>query len=174
VEDARDARIRSLRSKGTLHAESGEIVTIGRKYNGDYRIPDGPEHEQLEEFWRAFTHHRNHGNILIGFNCHEFDMPWIVRRSLVHGVKIPAAVIDKDRYWHSCIVDLMKKWGMGCYGGIHKPSLHRLSLSMGGEGKSQDGRLLYELWDTSRDEAIAYVKHDLDLTEFCARRFGII
>lgn len=165
--------VAELRGKATLHAESGVILTIGRKYNGQYHVPEACEADQIAEFWNIFTFHRNNGNILVGFNCKEFDLPWILRRSYANNIRPPMGLLDKDRWWHPCIVDLMQKWSLCCYGGIHKPSLHRLAILFGMDGKTEDGGKLYEIWETDRQRALEYVRHDLDMTEAVAKRMFV-
>jgi len=67
------------------------------------------ERDVLREFWGAVAHSRR----VCGFNALGFDLPIIVRRSWVLGVK-PTRTIDMRRYSTSSVVDIMQimyQWG---------------------------------------------------------------
>jgi predicted PolB exonuclease-like 3'-5' exonuclease len=65
----------------------GRIVCIGMYYpNSDTKVTltDDSEKVILEKFWKAIT---VFPGIFVGFNTVRFDCPFIVKRSIIHGVK---------------------------------------------------------------------------------------
>lgn len=56
----------------------------------------------IEAFWAVAT-----GRHLVGFNCLDFDLPVLLRRSLYLGVKVPPIQIDKFK--HPLVTDLMQE-----------------------------------------------------------------
>ena len=62
------------------------VTLISVKSNDFERIITSPdEKEILEEFWGLV---RSKDYVLVGFNCHAFDIPVLYIRSLVNGVKV--------------------------------------------------------------------------------------
>jgi DNA polymerase elongation subunit (family B) len=52
------------------------------------------------------------GNIIAGFNCYSFDLPFLARRAWKHGLKLPMG-LRFGRYWSKDIIDLREEWLMG-------------------------------------------------------------
>ena len=51
---------------------------------------------------------------LIGHNIKQFDMPWLVRRSLINRVKIPSQFhFQKQKPWENCLEDTYEIWKFG-------------------------------------------------------------
>lgn len=70
----------------------GEIVCIGllgHAENGDSKtkslfVTDGiTEKEMLEEFWEILGDYKG---LFVSFNGLGFDVPWIIKRSMIHGI----------------------------------------------------------------------------------------
>ena len=50
----------------------------------------------------------------VGHNIKGFDMPYIIRRSLVHGVRVPKAFhFHNQKPWESCLIDTQDVWKFG-------------------------------------------------------------
>lgn len=68
-----------------------KIVTIGiKKIDEDVKILFGEEKEILKEFWDFMKDNRDY--ILVTHNGYKFDVPFIILRSCINGVKIPVKI----------------------------------------------------------------------------------
>lgn len=85
------------------------IVAIGWQLEGD-EAPTAwvnqDEGEMLAAFWSMAT-----GRHLVGFNCLEFDLPVLLRRSLYLGVEARRLQIDKFK--HPDVTDLQAELSFG-------------------------------------------------------------
>lgn len=79
---------------GYMKPADDEPVTVACPTEAD-------EKAALEEFW---AHTR--GALLVGYNCAWFDVPILLRRSLMLHVAAPDLMLSK--YRHPTIIDLMK------------------------------------------------------------------
>lgn len=65
-----------------------------------------------------------------GHNVKEFDIPFICRRMLVHGLKLPAALqVAGKRPWETSFIDTLELWKFGDY--KHYTSLKLLTALFG-------------------------------------------
>lgn len=73
----------------------GEIVCIGLLGHSDSGastskslfVTDGiREKEMLEEFWEILGNPKSKGSLFVSFNGLGFDVPWIIKRSMVNGI----------------------------------------------------------------------------------------
>lgn len=115
---------------------------------------------------------------LAGFNVHGFDLPFIVRRALAHGMKIPAGLLPSPGsgrfYWPSWVIDIRDVWAMG----EHQPagSLDVIGrfLGLGGKaGKGADFARLFHGTPEEHAQAISYLERDLQLTWQIGQRLGV-
>lgn len=114
---------------------------------------------------------------LVGFNIHDFDLPFLCRRALALGLRLPAGFMPTGGsrfYWPPWIVDLRAIWGFG----QHQPagSLGVVCRFLGlGEksGKGADFARLFNGSDEERRTALAYLDNDVRLTALLASRLGI-
>ena len=125
--DATDAEIYA--DMGVLYPEFGKIITISV---GQVKFEDGQpvpkirsiygdnEQEILEEFMdmmrKIFT--ANINAQLVGHNINRFDLPYIIKRSVVNDVSIPAKLhLQKLKPWETCLLDTTEIWKFGSYAG---------------------------------------------------------
>lgn len=158
--------------KAALKAETGEVLAIG--FGG---VSDGEavswiidqhqksEKELLVEFWDTVTQHRI--KAWVGFNIFNFDLPFLLRRSLFHGVT-PGVPVRSNRYWDSRFIDLMQLWQFG--NREQTISLDRLAKYLGLEGKAGSGAQFAEWFNEDPAKASAYLKRDIELTQSVADR----
>ena len=93
--------------------ESGNPVDFSAK---SYYSDD--ERELLEEFnevaRKIMTKYPNMQ--WVGHNIKGFDMPYIIRRSLIHGIRVPKAFhLHKQKPWESCLLDTQDVWKFGSW-----------------------------------------------------------
>ena len=111
-----------------IYAEFGKIVCISVGFA--YRMPDGQLAFRLKSCFsddesnllRSFSDVINkfsmqHFNMLLcAHNGREFDFPYIARRMLINGIKLPAAFdIAGKKPWEIPFVDTMELWRFGDY-----------------------------------------------------------
>lgn len=155
-------------------ALTGRILAFGVKDNdGPVKIVDcDDEAELLEESWVLLGAHRSdHRQPLVtGYNILEFDLPFMMQRSIILNVQRPGWVWD-FRYFSRQIVDLYKLWGCGLW----KPrgSLDVVLKACGLPGKTGNGKDYANLHYTNRPAAHAYLTNDVLGEEALAIRLGI-
>jgi hypothetical protein len=133
---------------------------------------DPVESSMLSQFWETYMSVNKYGSKMIGFNCFNFDLPFLVRRSWHHGVCVPKSAANSGRYWSwsDTFVDLMQAWKCGSY--KEYISLDKLSRFLDVGGKTGSGELFYKLWEKDRPAAIEYLCNDVRITHGCAVKMG--
>jgi predicted PolB exonuclease-like 3'-5' exonuclease len=106
--------------------ESGVPQTSNiRSFYGD------DEKSILEEFNGTMQaiFNKNANVKLVGHNIKRFDMPWIVKRSLINQLKVPYQFhFQKQKPWENCLVDTYEIWK---FGGMNSTSLDLICGVMG-------------------------------------------
>lgn len=159
-----------------LSPVTGRVLAIG--YCGKAgNIIDGDakeEHDLLSQFWDEYRWSTETKQPMIGFNIFGFDLPFLIRRSWLLDVDVPADVIRDNRYWSKTFIDLMVVWGCGAYGDRIK--LDKLAAYFGCTRKSGSGADFHKLWNdpATRSQAIEYLKTDLQVTVEVARKMEVI
>ncbi|HII29903.1 hypothetical protein COT48_03805 [Candidatus Woesearchaeota archaeon CG08_land_8_20_14_0_20_47_9] len=165
--DIETAPLESLNSEGkpedALSPITGRVIAIGMRWRDEERIIMDPnEKKMLSEFWselRAFSN--SYPNFrLVGFNVIDFDMYFLINRSLHHNVKILRLGRNSflDLREHVTLFRPYRKGG----------SLIDYARLIGVEGKYEaiEGRQIPGLWKEGRIEDIrAYLSSDLRITQ---------
>jgi len=134
---------------------------------------DKDEKAMLCQFWGVFIWIHAAGYKMIGFNCHGFDLPFIIRRSWFHGIEVPQGVMTSGgRYWGETFIDLMIVWRCGSWKEFI--SLDSLARYLGVGEKTGSGEKFYRLWNTNRQAAVDYLVNDVRITLNCADKMGVI
>lgn len=127
-----DATADKLYTNAGIYAEFGKIVCISCGFtNGkEFRIKSyygDDEKILLEEFAQLLDKHYNNSyNLLCAHNGKEFDFPYIARRMLVNGVKLPNILdLAGKKPWEIKHLDTMELWKFGDY--KHYTSLELLA-----------------------------------------------
>lgn len=127
----------SVYQRAGIYAEFGKIVCISvgvvTLRNGNRRIhlksfASDDERELLTQFaamLNKFSEGKKEGNIC-GHNLKEFDAPYIARRMLILGVRLPAILdIAGKKPWEVKFLDTLELWKFGDY--KHFTSLNLLT-----------------------------------------------
>jgi hypothetical protein len=156
-------------SKAALSAATGRVVAIGCKSHTKVSIAaigdDKTEWQIISEFWQLYEQLRKNDRNLVGFNSSEFDIPFLAQRSVVLDIPVPRTLIKQGRYLDEMFIDLRKVWSFGA-----RPtgSLDMVCRACGIPGKPEgvNGAMFAELYfnEETRDEAIAYLENDLEMT----------
>ena len=157
-------------AKAALNPLTCEVCAIGYYYPKDdeYIIDDSNDFNEaaiLERFWDAFTESRmGTERLMIGWNTHEFDLPMIIIRSRILGVKIPAFVYETpmSRYFNGLFIDLMKVWVCNKFKEYEKLERVAKVLGVAQERKHNiEGKNFWKHLESDRENALQYLKDDL-------------
>ena len=162
-----------------LNPVLGRIVVIGVKSaGGKEKFIDGDEADVLSAWWSRYDELVSTGARFIGCNIHDFDLPFLCRRSWINGIEIPETVTD-GRYWSNCFIDVRKRWLLGQRYTECESSLNHMARALG-VGEKMPGEIgahFGRYWrgtEEDRELAKQYLQRDLDLTLGIARRLGVI
>lgn len=125
MSDLSDAEL--YKKAGSWSAESGKIIciSIGQvQFNADgipYKAKiksfyGEDESTLLNDFNRTASavFSANPSVQFVGHNIKKFDMPWIVKRSLVNKLKVPYQFhFQKQKPWENCLLDTYDIWKFG-------------------------------------------------------------
>jgi len=152
-----------------IWAEFGKIVCISVgyfKFQGAIRTFrttsfQGEETKLLKEFKNLLiTHFSGTKNLLCGHNAKEFDIPYIARRMIIHGIELPYKLnLFGKKPWEVPHLDTMELWKFGDY--KHFTSLKLLANILGIPSPKQD-------IDGSMVRDVYYEENDLDrISSYC-------
>lgn len=106
----------SFENRAAIFAEFGKIICIscGFFVGDEFRIKSfygDDESSILQDFGRLLS---DTNYILCGHNIKEFDVPYLCRRMLVHGITLPNVLnIAGKKPWEVQFVDTMQLWKFG-------------------------------------------------------------
>jgi hypothetical protein len=176
-----------FKSKAALDPTTGIVLAIGFQSadNGKFAIEhgDGDEGKLLAAFWAKYAKCRaNPGGPrkMVGCNIFGFDLPFLVRRSWMLGVDVPASVVVNRRYFDQLFVDLREVWLLGQRWGDCGSSLDTIARTLGNCGQKPEdvgGADFARLWNGTADDknqAVAYLRNDLAMTSKVAKRLGVV
>lgn len=154
-----------------IWAEFGKIVCISAGYfviKGDirsFRVTSffGDEKKILTDFNNLLNNHFNQPqHILCGHNAKEFDIPFIARRMIINGVKLPDKLnLFGKKPWEIPHLDTLELWKFGDY--KHFTSLKLLTKILGIPSPKGD-------IDGSQVGYVFYVEKDIDrIVTYCEK-----
>jgi len=123
-------------------------------------IIKGNEREILTEFWKI----AEDVDVFIGHNVMDFDLRFLYKRSIVHGIK-PSRELSFARYRSEPIYDTMREWEK--WSMISNTSLDTLAKIFGFATSKDEmcGSEVYGKYlDKEYDEIYKYCKKDVELT----------
>lgn len=170
--DAPDAPANCYRDRSAILAEFGKVVCISLGYivPGKHGKEDGfrmtsfagdDEVALLEGFCRLLEKHYPSPErmSLCGHNVREFDVPFLCRRLLIHGMPLPAVLqISGKKPWEvRHIIDTLELWKFGDI--KHFISLKLLTHCLGVPSPKDDidGSDIHRVYYEERD--IAAIRH---------------
>ncbi len=111
-----------LYDRAGIYAEFGKIVciSVGIVLDGTIRLKSfwGDDEHQLLTAFGGLVSQRYSGEnqFLCAHNGKEFDFPYICRRMLIHGIRLPGALnIAGRKPWEINHYDTMELWKFGDY-----------------------------------------------------------
>lgn len=144
----------------SLDGSFGRICCLAYAVDdGEVQAFAGDEREILEGFWAQATP----GTRFIGHNVFDFDLPFVIKRSRILGVR-PSVMPSLARYRSHPVYDTMHEWtGWG----RSSVSLHALSVALGLPTSKDgiDGSQVADHFAAGKlDEIVEYCKKDVALT----------
>jgi DNA polymerase elongation subunit (family B) len=144
-------------SVGIISARGGRRIFRVKSFAGDN------EKVLLEDFGQMLSHfardiHKN----MCGHNAKEFDFPYIARRMLIKGVKLPAILdVAGKKPWEVKFLDTMDMWKFGDY--KHYTSLNLLTTIFNIPSPKDD-------IDGSQVASVFYEEKDIDrIARYCEK-----
>ena len=154
-----------------IWAEFGKIICISVGYftqkSGErqFRVTtfQGDEERILIDFSNLINNHFNlPQHVMCGHNVKEFDFPFIARRMLIHGIKIPDKLnLMGKKPWEVPHLDTLELWKFGDY--KHFTSLKLLTKVLGVPSPKDD-------IDGSEVAKVFYKDKDIDrIATYCEK-----
>jgi hypothetical protein len=155
----------NLFQRAGIYAEFGKIVciSVGFLSNQQFRIKSfygNDERQLLKDF--AGLLNKGFSQYLCAHNGKEFDFPYIARRMLIHGIRLPDMLnIAGKKPWEVLHLDTMEFWKFGDY--KHYTSLELLTTVFGIPTPKED-------IDGSMVASVYYDDNDLErISLYCQR-----
>ena len=154
-----------------LNWKTAEVVLIGA--GDDTQIQSftaGTEKELVGNFLALLGEALTDGVVTGGHNVKGFDLPMLVNRARVHGLKVPAAVLSfwKGRpTWHENIFDTLELLSFGR--AFEGNGVEEVARVLGLPPKLGHGGDFPKLWRADRAGAVAYNRRDVEIEIEIAR-----
>jgi hypothetical protein len=173
--------------KTALNGDFGQILCIGYIDEDQYgRIESGvlgwdeqddrfinDERNTLTRFWELMRGFRPDRDRIVGHNIFDFDLKFILKRSVVHGVR-PGVELSFARYRNHPIYDTMMEWERWSFNSrISLDKLARVLNLPSSKEQGVDGNQVYELYLAGDYRAIHdYCLRDVALTRRIYKRMN--
>jgi len=162
----------AFRSRAALSPLTGQVLAVGVRVKGrntifhQGEVSRENESKVLSEFFDFFRKHDS--QTWVGWSSHQFDWSFLRKRSWVHGLHFPLGVYDgivgqKWLNFRRGILDAQLAWDEGNH--TIRTSLDSASKMLGLSGKTGSGGDFAKLYKKDQDSALAYLEHDLELTD---------
>jgi predicted PolB exonuclease-like 3'-5' exonuclease len=170
--DLTDADV--FQKDAALYPEFGKVIVISI---GQITFPDGitpvpkvksfygnDEKELLGNFMQTLTaiFSKNAKVQLVGHNIKGFDMPYIIKRSIINGVEVtPQLHLHKVKPWENCLLDTKDIWK---FGGWSSASLSHICDLLGIPSPKQNmygGEVAEAYWNGRLEEIKNYCEDDV-------------
>lgn len=150
-----------------LDGWKGHLACIATSYGGPFSIRDvRDEKESLNWFFRDMLE-----TTIVGHNIISFDIPFLTKRALVLGVKLPPEHIwpRNLKPWDNRVFDTMLQIGNG----KEFISLDNLARNLGIKGKGNTtGKQVHYMWQNGlHDEIAEYCADDCRIVREIHERF---
>ncbi len=117
------------------------------------------ERKTLSDFWRLFRPE----TIFVGHNIFNFDLPFLIKRSIIHRIRPPA--ISFHRYRSDPIFDTMLEWNRWAFRSSVSLDLLAQIFDLESSKKEIDGSRVYQAFKAGKlDLILDYCRRDVELT----------
>jgi len=166
----------NAKKRAALSALTGRVLAIGYAMEDEpVQILEGEERDMLDQLFVVMKHTVNHGGRIFGFNIIGFDLPFMAQRAAISHATLPLALYSfyRGRFnWCDSFQDLQLRWlaGQRDFSGHNLRNLSRL-LKLPIQ-KTGDGAAFSGLYHDKHDEAIEYLKTDVETVRALAKRLA--
>jgi len=164
--------------KAALLPEFGKIVCVSVGFilqNGKLKLDSyvGDEKEILSHTITLFNRINKLGFRLCGHNIKSFDLPYIGKKILIHGLDLPSIIPTyADKPWETRVVDTKEVWNFNSYIGLSSLDLVCASLNVdspkSGELNGEKMHHYYYDWPEGKEESLG-IKRDDNIKEYCEK-----
>jgi len=162
-----------------IQAEFGKIICISAGLftkGGGFRVKSFASHNEAEmlQNFAEMLKSRPNNLILCGHNAKEFDIPYICRRMLVNGIKLPEQLcISGKKPWEICHLDTMEMWKFGDYKNFTSLTLLATIFGIPTPKDDIDGSMVGSVYwiDNQLDRICVYCQKDVVTTAQLLKRF---
>jgi hypothetical protein len=165
-------------NRAALDPQTGMVLVLGAMFDDDeenievmaYDDTEAGEVDLLKRFNWIVDHSIGKGELMIGFGIKNFDLPFLVRRMWINGLKPCAALISrwKGRVgWHENVTDVYEEWMLGQRpfdkeASVVSNGLDTVSKSLLGVGKTGAmGKHFADHFLEDRETALRYCATDV-------------
>lgn len=172
AQDDEDISASDYYKNAGIWAEFGKVICISvgiintENKQQEFRIKSfygDDEKEILKDFSHLLhTHYNTSKRLLCGHNVKEFDIPYIARRLLIHGLNLPNTLnLMGKKPWEVPHLDTLELWKFGDY--KHFTSLKLLTEILGIESPKDD-------IDGSQVRSVYYEEKNLErIVKYCEK-----
>lgn len=163
--------------RAAIYAEFGKIICIGlgifHQVDGHWNLKvkaicNHDEKALLQEFAELLDTRFNHArHQLVAHNGKEFDFPYLCRRMLINGIKLPSILnIAGKKPWEVNHIDTMELWKFGDYKSYTSLNVLAKCFGIPSPKDDIDGSMVgHTYWQLGDLERIAtYCKKDIITT----------
>jgi len=160
--------------KAALLPEFGKIVCASVGFilpNGQIKLDSfvGDEKDILGNICELFNRVDKLGFKICGHNIKNFDLPYIGKKMLVHGITLPKILPTyNDKPWETKVVDTKEVWGFNSYIGLSSLDLICASLGINSpKGGDLKGDLLHQFYYSEKkdiNKIKTYCENDVTAT----------
>lgn len=158
--------------KAHMYPEFCEIITVsyGYFYEGEFVVKSiyGDDEKKIMENINSILDKVSvAGYTLCGYAIKRFDMPWLAKRMMAHGIKPHNSIsLYGKKPWDIKVFDLPEVWGQGCMGESYTP-FELACVALGIESSKDDisGSKVKEVYYNGEIERIKdYCEKDVTKT----------
>jgi len=187
IEVARAKAWDEFKDKAALSPLTGRVLAIGwinretstydYEHISDNALAPMSEKELIETFLSMADAVLSDGGSLVGHNIIGFDLPFLLRRGLKHGIRPPKTITESlKQYRPANLIDTMLAWQFGSRT-EKMVKLDALAAFFGCRRKTGDGKDFAQKFFGSleeRKEALRYMQNDVEMTAQIARKMQLI
>ncbi|PTB97596.1 3'-5' exonuclease [Marivirga lumbricoides] len=159
-----------------IYAEFGKVIVISLGWlagEGDSArlriktLANDNEKELLQELIAILVKVDNSSTVLCGHNIKEFDVPYICRRILINGLKLPDMLdVSSKKPWQTPYLDTLEMWKFGDRKHYAKLDLLAHIFGLPTSKDDIDGSMVYKIFYEDNDlvRIAEYCEKDVILT----------
>lgn len=159
-----DTALKEAVSKTALDGAYGRVACIAWQIGHDLynTTKELNERDVIETFYNSIIYQ---DNSFCGHNIANFDLPFLMHRSMILGIKPPASILKAMRAkpWDDCIKDTMIMW-TGSPNKYMKLDVLLWLFGIDHGHPEFDGSMVAETWETDPQKVIDYCASDVTAT----------